>query len=176
MANMPLRVAILGAECTGKSTLAQALGAALRAHGRTVRVVPEYLRTFCTRAGRTPRPDEQRAILEEQSRQIEAAARSGADVVADTTALVTAAYSHCLFGDDSLRDDALAAHRACSHTLLLRPDLLWQADGLLRDGVASQAPVDAWLAAALDGAGLPWTSVTGSGDERLRRALAALGY
>ena len=48
-------IGLLGAESTGKTTLAAELGRALAAGGRRVAVVPEYLREFCDRSGRTPR-------------------------------------------------------------------------------------------------------------------------
>ncbi|TBM81680.1 ATPase, partial [Mycolicibacterium smegmatis] len=70
----------------------------------------EYLREWCEREGRTPRPDEQQTIADEQTRRIEVAAVSGV-VVADTTALMTAVYSEQLFADTSLYDSALAAQR-----------------------------------------------------------------
>ncbi len=61
-------VALLGAESTGKTTLAGEIGAALAARGRRVDVVAEALREFCDRTGRTPRRDEQAAIAAAQSR------------------------------------------------------------------------------------------------------------
>ena len=50
----PVRVCLMGAECTGKSTLAQALAAHFGGLW-----VPEYLRAFCDRQGRTPTIDTQ---------------------------------------------------------------------------------------------------------------------
>ena len=56
-------IALLGAESTGKTTLAAALGVALAAEGRDAVVVDEYLREFCAREGRTPRRDEQAGLF-----------------------------------------------------------------------------------------------------------------
>ena len=50
-------VALLGAESTGKTTLAREIGAALAARGRSVAVVGEALREFCDVNARTPRRD-----------------------------------------------------------------------------------------------------------------------
>ena len=61
-------VAIVGAESTGKTMLAQALAARLRAAW-----VPEVLREWCDREGRTPRPEEQLPIAEEQERRVDMA-------------------------------------------------------------------------------------------------------
>ena len=67
-------VAVLGAESTGKSTLALALQAALATDGRRVASVGEVLREFCDAHGRTPRRHEQAGIAAEQTRRIDAAA------------------------------------------------------------------------------------------------------
>lgn len=167
-------VAIVGAESTGKTTLAQALALELGALGRPAARVAEYLREFCDRLRRTPRIDEQAAIADEQWRRIEVAARDGRIVLADTTPLMTAVYSDFVFGDRSLYADALARQRRCTLTLLTGLDLAWQPDGLQRDGAQVRAPVDRLVRAALDAAGLPYAVVYGEGDARTAAALAAL--
>ncbi|MGZ5218265.1 MAG: AAA family ATPase, partial [Caldimonas sp.] len=86
-------VALLGAESTGKTTLAGELGDALERRGTRVVVVAEALRDFCVAHERTPRHDEQRAIAAEQTRRIDAAASDAQVVIADTTALMIAVYS-----------------------------------------------------------------------------------
>jgi len=52
-------IALIGAESTGKTTLARQLPDTLRSAGHRVAHVDEYLREFCVRNGRTPRADEQ---------------------------------------------------------------------------------------------------------------------
>jgi nicotinamide riboside kinase len=167
-------VALLGAESTGKTTLAQDLGQALEARGERVAVVGEYLREFCAREGRTPRIDEQRGIAAEQSRRIAAAAAAHDVVVADTSALMIAVYSDHVFGDLGLYDEALAAHARCQLTLLTALDLPWQADGHQRDGPHVREPVDAKVRAALARAALDCSVVFGQGPARLANALAAV--
>ncbi|MES2994345.1 MAG: AAA family ATPase [Pseudomonadota bacterium] len=170
-----LVIALLGAESTGKTTLAQALAATLAAEGRDVAVVPEYLREFCDTHALTPRIDEQRDIATEQTRRIAAAAARHACVIADTSALMIAVYSDQVFGDTGLYADAQAAHaQGCDLTLLTALDLPWQADGLQRDGPQVREPVDTKVRAALERAGVPYAVVFGSGDARLAAALAAV--
>ncbi len=167
-------VALLGAESTGKTTLAEAVGARLSVGGRRVVVVPEYLRDFCLANGRVPRRDEQAGIAAEQTRRI-AAARAGAElVIADTTAVMVAVYSDLLFGDTSLYDDALAAQRAMALTLLTLNDVPWQADGLMRDGPHVREPVLALVRAALARGGVRAVELAGSGEARLEAALVAV--
>ncbi|MBK7531750.1 AAA family ATPase [Piscinibacter sp.] len=167
-------IGLLGAESTGKTTLAAELGAALAAPGRRVAVVPEFLREFCHRAGRTPRQDEQAGIAAQQSLRIAEAAESHDIVVADTTALMIAVYSEQVFGDTSLYDSALADHARSSLTLLTALDLPWQADGLQRDGPHVREPVDALVRAALARAAIDCAVVFGQGPQRLANALAAV--
>ena len=167
-------VALLGAESTGKTMLADALGAVLAARGARVRVVAEVLREFCDREGRTPRQDEQSSIAEAQTRRIDDAAASAEIVVADTTALMIAVYSELLFGDASLYAAAESAQRRCDLTLLTALDLPWQADGFIRDGAHVREPVDRKVRAALARAGVAFAPVSGHGPARLDAALAAI--
>ncbi|WP_295643378.1 ATP-binding protein [uncultured Methylibium sp.] len=167
-------VALLGAESTGKTTLAQQLAQRLQARGLRSAVVAEVLREFCERAGRTPRPDEQAGIADEQWRRIEVARREADVVVADTTPLMIAVYSDYVFGDTALYDAALARQRQCTHTLLTGLDLPWQPDGLQRDGPQVRGPVDALIRGALQRAALPFAVIYGEGEARTEAALAAL--
>ena len=122
-------VALLGAESTGKSSLAMALRDALVAAGEDAVAVGETLREFCDREQRTPRRDEQRAIAAEQTRRIDSAAAGHAVVVADTTALMIAVYSDQVFGDAGLYAEAEATQRRCDLTLLMALDLPWRPTG-----------------------------------------------
>lgn len=167
-------IAIVGAECTGKTTLAGALQRALLARGHRVALVGEYLREFCAREGRTPHAAEQPMIAREQSARITIAAAAHDLVVADTTALMTAVYSHHLFGDRTLLDDAIQQQARCHLTLLTTLDLPWVADGLQRDGAHVRGPVEAALRAALLDAGLSFAVIAGIGDARTSAALAAV--
>lgn len=167
-------IAIVGAESTGKTTLAGALQRALAAQGHRVALVGEYLREFCAREHRTPRATEQASIAREQSARIAAAAAAHELVVADTTALMTAVYSHHLFGDPTLLDDALRQQARCHLTLLTTRDLPWVADGLQRDGAHVRRPVEAALRSALVGGGLSFAVISGIGAARTGAALAAV--
>ncbi len=172
-------LALLGAESTGKSTLAGQLTEALAARGQRVVRVDEYLREFCDRAGRTPTQAEQAGIAAEQARRIAAAARAAPGgvapdwVVADTTPIVIAVYSEIVFGDRSLYADAQASHARQVHlTLLTALDLPWQTDPL-RDGPHVRTPVDTLLRSALVAGGIGFSVVAGQGPARLAAALSA---
>lgn len=166
---MSRRVALLGAECTGKSTLGEALTVRFNAG-----LVTEYLREWCEAHGRTPQQHEQAHIATEQAARIDAAARTHGLVFCDTTPLITALCSQHYFQDDALLADAIAFQRDCDLTLLCAPDLPWQADGIQRDGPAVRAAFDGRLRAALAQAGLAWVDISGDGPARLARASAAV--
>ena len=169
-----LRIALLGAESTGKSTLALALHETLPAlTGLRVARVDEYLREWCDREGRTPRPEEQRGIAQEQERRADAQAQGHDVLIADTTALMPALYSDYLFDDRSLAAFAHEAHRRYHLTLLMSTDLPWVADSM-RDGPHAQAPVDRLLRRWLREAGHSFVVVHGQGPQRLEHALDAL--
>lgn len=171
-----LVIAVVGAESTGKTTLAHALARRIAGEtGLASTVVDEHLRTWCEREGRTPRIDEQRAIAQVQQERIAAAAAAHDVVVADTTALMVAVYSRLVFGDRSLEAWAAAAHaQSIHHTLLTALDLPWVPDGLQRDGPHVQAPVDAMLRELLAAHRIGWSLIGGSGPARVEQALAAV--
>jgi nicotinamide riboside kinase len=169
-----LVIAIVGAESTGKTWLAQALARRAAADtGLSSVAVGETLREWCDAAGRTPRIDEQAGIASEQQRRIEAAASTHDVVVADTTALMTAVYSRLVFADESLLPSALEAHRRADLTLLTALDLPWVADGLQRDGPHVREPVDRLLRELMRRHGIAWSTVAGNGEARLAQALDA---
>ena len=169
-----MKIALLGAESTGKTQLAGELAAHFISQGKSVTVVSEVLRTWCEREGRTPRPEEQMPIAQEQERLVDAAAATSDIVISDTTSLMIAIYSAMLFEDGTLYQFALSRQRGYDLTLVTGLDLPWVADGLQRDGPHVREPVDALIREALQKAGVPYRVVYGGGEERLRNALAAI--
>jgi nicotinamide riboside kinase len=168
------RIALLGAESTGKTQLSQELAAHFRDRGQRVAVVAEVLREWCAREGRTPRPEEQLPIAREQERRVDAAAAAHDLVIADTTALMVAIYSAMLFADGALYVFALERQRGYDATLVTGLDLPWVADGLQRDGPHVREPVDRLVREGLQRAGVGFHVVYGSGAGRLASALDAL--
>ncbi len=167
-----LRVALLGGESSGKSTLAGQLHQALSGQGIHTALVPEHLRAWCEAAGRAPEAHEQAAIAAGQTALIDQA--RAAVVIADTTALVVAAYSEHYFNDRGLWADAIAAQRRIGLTLLMGLDLPWQDDGFFRDSPAVRDAIDGLLRRELQAAGIAFQTIYGQGPQRLRAALGAV--
>lgn len=169
-----LRIALLGAESTGKTQLARELAEHFQSLGREAIAVPEALRDWCETQQRTPRPEEQLPIAQEQERRVDEAGATAQVVIADTTAVMVAIYSAMLFQDGSLYRFAVERQRLYDVTLLTGLDLPWVADGLQRDGPHVREPVDELVRDMLDRAQIPYRIVYGTGEERLRQALAAI--
>lgn len=167
-----MRIAILGAESTGKSTLCHALAASMREAGTDVIVVDEYLREWCATMMRTPQPNEQAAIAHTQTQRI--AAVQNATVIADTTALMTAIYSDVLFQDSSLYSTALEDIRRFQRVLVTATDLTWVTDRHFRDSPEMQRAIHHRLQNVLRKYGVTYSMIYGHGDRRLRASIAAV--
>jgi nicotinamide riboside kinase len=167
-------IALLGAESTGKTTLARALHKTLQAQGHHVALVEEELRAFCLRNGRTPRHDEQADIARTQSLRVAEAARTHELVVADTTSMMVAVYNQLLFSDASLLPAAVAEQVHHRVTLLMALDLPWVPDPGIRDGAHVREPVDTMLRDALRDGGVAYSVIAGHGDRRMANALRAV--
>ena len=167
------RIAILGAESSGKSTLCGAL-----ARRFDTLWVPEYLREFVDTQGRVPYEDDQVGIaLTQRAREDAAAVQANEFLFCDTTPLMTALYSRVYWG----RVDAQLAQLASTHakydyalTLVTAPDTPWVADGLMRESEEVRQRVFAMLVADLDARGVRFVLVEGDLPHRLRQVEAAL--
>jgi nicotinamide riboside kinase len=166
-------VALLGAECTGKSSLTAALGVQLA--DLRAATISEYLRDWCVAQGRTPQRAEQWQIARIQTARIAAAARRHPLVIADTTSLMTALYSRHYFADDTLFAEALPQQRRIALTLLCCPEgIPWQADGWMRDGDSTRLRTHEELRALLGEHQLPYVLLQGPLQARAAQAEALI--
>jgi nicotinamide riboside kinase len=161
-------VGLIGAECTGKSSVASALSAELGAIH-----VPEALRSFVETRGRVPEAADQAGILSEQRAGVEMARLDHPDslIVCDPLPLMTAIYGIAYFGDRDLLGAGLADARAYDLIWWCRPDLPWTPDGNQRDGLERQEQVDALIDEIVRDSGLHVIPLRGSIDERIVTAI-----
>ena len=160
------RIAILGAESTGKSTLA----AALAVHYNTV-WVPEYLREFVATHGRVPFEQDQFGIAQVQmEREHAAAAGASRFLFCDTTPFMTAIYSGVYWGRVDSQLAALDVAYDYALTLVAAPDVPWVADGLQRESEAVRLEVHQALIDKLSRRGIAYTLLTGPIEQRLPQA------
>ena len=138
-----LKVAVIGAESTGKTTLCQLLAAGLDGLH-----FEEPLRQWVARKGRPPRQDEQLEIVEAQQQQEllgmqQAIAFEKRWLFCDSAPFVTAAYSRYYFNDASLDNLASSHHQAnYAATLFCLPQGLdWVAEPGQRDSPKARVAV-----------------------------------
>ncbi|MES2129879.1 MAG: ATP-binding protein [Pseudomonadota bacterium] len=157
------RIAILGAESSGKSTLAAAL-----AERFDTAWVPEYLREFVDTCARVPFEDDQREIARIQlEREQEAAAGANAYLFCDTTPLMTALYSQFYWHRIDPEVARLAKPHAYALTLVAAPESPWEQDGLQRESEAVRQHIHEQLLAELARRGIGYHLLTGSLAERI---------
>jgi NadR type nicotinamide-nucleotide adenylyltransferase len=171
------RVCLVGAESTGKTTLAQALAD----HYRTV-WMSEYGREFCDvkMAGGTLEHWESaefEQIAREHARREDLLAREANRVlIVDTDAFATAIWHRRYMQDArSPAVERLAAERRGLYGLYLlcETDIPWVQDGT-RDGQHVRQTMQDVFVAELGATGRPWLRLAGPHDERLRQAVAAI--
>lgn len=116
------RIAIVGAEKTGKSWLTHALAEALRQRGHTADTLDQALHVWRDREG----PDLPLAhrLQDIAQAQAEAMEKTTSDwVISDSSPLMAAVYSHMLFANESLYPTALAHQARYDITLITGLDL-----------------------------------------------------
>lgn len=166
------RIAILGAESSGKSVLAEALAA----HYQTL-WVPEYLREFVDTQQRVPRADEQFLIATTQLQREALAARTARGwLFCDTTPLMTAIYSRYYFKQADAALEQLERKHDYDFTLVTAPDFPWSADGLQRESAAVRQWIHEELLRTLDEREIPFLLVAGSLPERVEQVQFALTF
>ena len=165
------RVGLIGAECTGKTTVAAALAQELGAVH-----VPEALRTFVDTRGRVPEAADQAGILSEQRASVEMAHLDHPEsvIVCDPLPLMTAIYSIAYFEDSSLLAEAIDDARTYDLIWWCRPDLPWTPDGNQRDGEERRSQVDSLIGQIVTDTGLDIVELQGTIDTRIREAINSL--
>ncbi len=159
------RVAILGAESSGKSTLA----AALAAHYDTL-WVPEYLREFVETENRVPREEDQVGIARTQlANEDTAAALASRFLFCDTTPMMTALYSRWYWGRVDAQLALLERHHDYAYTIVTAPDSPWEADGLQRESEAVRQTIHEQVLQMLGERAIPYLLVTGSLPQRVQQ-------
>lgn len=185
-AGLVTRVAVLGAESTGTTTVAGLLRDHFARRGGVwahTRCVAEYGREY-TAAKMSAGLDINEITWDqtdfdligaEQTRREEHAARSGSPVlICDTDAFATSVWERRYLGAARLDQSwAHAPHKAV-YLLTDHHDVPWDDDGMREGDLAVRAAMTDWFAHALTVAGHSWVLLTGSIDERLDLAVRSV--
>jgi NadR type nicotinamide-nucleotide adenylyltransferase len=168
-ARRPVRIVVTGSECTGKTTLAQALAEALG-----VPWVPEYARTYAEAQGRLLDASDVEPIARGQIAAEDAVVVRGvALAVLDTDLVSTVVYARHYYGACPAWVEAAARARLGALYLLCDVDLPWQADGV-RDRPRHRTEFHAAFVATLEAYEARVALVRGVGGERLALARHAV--
>ena len=166
-----LRIAVTGAESTGKSTLAARLAAHFGAP-----LSPEFARAYAERAGRPLTADDVEPIARGQrDAEDRAVLRADGDlVILDTDLLSTGVYATFYYGRcPAWIGDATRMRRPALYLLCDPAGVSWTADPV-RASAADRELLHGQFAAAVRASGAPICWLTGPADDRLQSAIAAV--
>lgn len=165
------KIVIIGPESTGKSTLS----ASLAAYYHTA-WVPEFARTYLEKLGR---PYEQKDLLQMAKGQLlleeEQMQRARRLLFCDTDLHVIKVWSEHKYGDCDPWILRQISERKYDFYLLTGIDLPWQEDPLRE---YPQARERAYFYQVyrdiVINSGVPWAEISGSGEQRLQKSVAAV--
>ena len=166
------KVVVLGAESTGKSTLVDALGAALAEP-----TVEEVGRTLWVAAGgELPLADYVEICRQHVALEEAAAQRARRWVFVDTNAITTQQYAFFFFGECPPEVQAYAdrCHERYAHVVVCAPDVPFDQDGT-RVHPQVQRYQDGAVRNDLTIRGIPYTVVGGTVEARVAAVRRAIG-
>jgi len=163
------RISITGPESTGKSWLAEQLAA----HYHTI-WVPEVAREYLLNLGRAYDFED---IVEIARAQLELenklAGKAGSILFCDTDLLVPKVWSHFKYGKCDPWIEEMAKNHRYDLYLLCNIDLPWEDDPLREHPDRRKELFDFYLR-ELNELQTPYMIISGTGEERLRKAISAV--
>lgn len=170
-AGLARRIVVVGAESTGKTTLASDLARVLRSDW-----VPEYGRLHWAErpVGAPPTTDEFLHIARTQRDLVDFRAHAVTVpwIVVDTDALVTAVWHQRYVGQCDARLEAEAGRRPQLY-VVCGDELPWTQDGT-RESRDERAWMQQDMVARVVASDVPWVTVNGSREHRVMAALEAI--
>lgn len=165
------RIVLTGAECTGKSTLAQALSGY---YGEPWS--PEYVRQYVNGIGRELTREDLDPIAEGQIALEETAlAKAARLVIHDTNLLSSILYANHYFGEVINWVNEAFLVRDYTLYLLNSPEGIdWQAEPGQRDSPAARAELHDKFKESLNSLQLPYVELTGDETARVGQAILAV--
>jgi len=165
-----IRVVVTGSECTGKTTLAEALADRYRAIW-----VPEYARRFVLAKGSAPDHEDVEAIARCQIALEDASLAEASDVlIQDTDLLSTMVYSRHYYGDCPGWIVSTLSDRTPDLYLLAGIDVPWVPDGEQRDRGNRREEMQELFRRALTDGGFRFVEIQGDRNERLAAATSVV--
>lgn len=166
----PQRIVIIGAECTGKTTLTRAIAEQLGEPWSQ-----EYVREYVDTVKRSLRADDLDAIARGQL-QCEDTATASARlyVLHDTNLLSSILYAEHYFDTHIPWVDEVFAQRSYHHYFLCEPDFPWLADPGQRESPEERARLQGCFESILHRYSIPFVRLSGSLKERSARVMQSI--
>ncbi|PTQ93146.1 NadR type nicotinamide-nucleotide adenylyltransferase [Mucilaginibacter yixingensis] len=164
-----LKIAVVGPESTGKSTLS----ALLAAHYHTV-WVPEYAREYCANLTEAPTIDDEVAMFYGQLKlEQEYLPRANKILICDTTFITVKIWSDAFFGHTPQVVLDELPRRPYDLYLLLDIDMPWQDDPLRDFPTRREHFMEIWHE-ELKALNANYVTISGLGEERGQAAIRAI--
>jgi NadR type nicotinamide-nucleotide adenylyltransferase len=165
------KIAVIGPESTGKSTLSEGLGDELHTQW-----VPEFARSYLEQLGRPYVEDDLLTIAKGQIHSEDQLTDSAHDfLICDTDLYVLKVWSEHKYGRCDSWILSMIAERKYDLYLLTYIDIDWQEDPLREhpDARMRQYFYNIYKNIAVE-SGVPWVEVKGDPETRLRQAMKAI--
>lgn len=164
------RVVLIGAESTGKTTLAERLAD----HFNTA-WAPEYLRTFVDQKGAVPEASDTPLLVEGHLAQVDALLPAADGLLfLDTDLVSTCVYHRYYFGTCPAWVERLSHEHHADLYLFTDTDIPWVPDPGQREGPEVRAALHTLFHQELERRKLPYVLLSGTPDQRIATAIAAV--
>jgi NadR type nicotinamide-nucleotide adenylyltransferase len=169
MSTPVFKIAVVGAESTGKSTMS----AYLAKHYHTI-WVPEYAREYCEKLTEPPTwQDEINMFHGQLALEQELLPKANKLLICDTTFITIKIWSEQLFGRSPVEVDEELKHHHYDFYLLLDIDMPWEDDPLRDFPDMREHFMEVWHK-ELKALNANYTLISGLGDSRYQNAIAAI--
>ena len=158
-----IRVGVIGAESTGKSTLCQALSCRCG-----YRWIKEYAREYVEKLDRPYTLSELDAIAHHLIEQLRSE-YSEEVVLFDTEMIIMKVWYEHLYGSAPDWVEQALRNHPMNLYLLMAPDLPAEQDPV-RENLHQREYFSAWYEREIQRTGVPYAIITGQGDERIQAA------
>lgn len=162
---MSLKIALLGAESTGKTTLCSELAALYHANW-----IPEYARDYVSQLNRDYTFEDIEHIANQQFNQINAE-YSSKIVFFDTELIITKVWFEVVFHACPQWINEAIVKSPINYYLLCNTDIDWIPDAVRENGGEMRNQLHAQYETILKELNLPYAIVSGAGQERIACAV-----
>ncbi len=158
------RIALIGPESVGKSTLAGQLGSRYNKP-----VVDEYARTYVEALDRPYTYNDVEIIMQQQMDEFD----RFSDAFFDTDMIITKVWFDVVYGRHPALLDLWMAKHKMDFYLLLQPDIKWESQAVRENGNNRRQLYETYRR-EIEQTGIPYAEINGIGVSRLENAIAVL--